>query len=458
MASFSKGRLVELLATMLHNIPPPDQLRDKEVRLERSFSGDDTSLRIQAEGMPSIEIRADPSGGLGPAFFLIDDGYMAFEEYVQETLKDEKIGRYVGRKAIERSIETLLRKYKGTSDADRKTLDIDVKESLKSLRSSIATWQAFVPVDNLILEGLSELRIGNVYFHPFGSIDKLLRELFLHSIDTTQHPDEEKAKIKEILEANLLSIYNTAPTCAKLSIRGEKSRIPELVDADVDASLNLLRCYTNMIFDRGARAYIGLRGTVFRAPRPCLIFASEGEEHMANVQNWGILFPYQLDSKKLQFLKTDCSFDTLSEVLSKPDISRTELESIILTTIRWLGRGVVATDLPEKVLILSVALERLLTTDSEKHTDITDRLARRLALLLSTDPASRVQVFRRAKRLYGLRSDVVHAGKLAIEDSDVIEMEVLACNALIKMSQRLVDWKRHEDFTNWAERITFSGS
>src|SRR5436853_5029480 len=459
MPNLSRKRLVELVKTMLLNILEPDDLRNKQFRFQRSFSGDNSWLRIQAEDMPPIEMHADPSGNLGPAFFLVDDGFVAFEEYIHESLKDETIGKYVGKKALEKSIEALLRNYRATPNIEDKALDAAIRESLKALRASITTWQAFVPVDNLLLEGMSELRIGNVYFHPFTSIDKLLRELFLHSIDMNEHTSaEEIPKLKEVIETNIFSIYSTAPTCAELTIKGEKTRISELVDADVDAALNLLRCYTNLIFDRGARAYIGLRGTVFRAARPSFIFTSEENEWLTNVQATGMLFPFQLDSKKLQHLKTHCAFDIVSEILSKPDNSRTELESIIITTVRWLGRGIVATDSPEKVLALSVALERLLTTDKEEHSDITDRLARRLALLLSDDPASRVSLYKRAKQLYGLRSDVVHAGRIEIEESDVRQIEALACNAMIKMAQRLAEWKNHGDFTSWAERITFGGS
>lgn len=458
MANLSRKRLIELLKTMLQNIHEPEAIHNKQFRLERSFSGDNSWMRIHTEGMPSIEMRADPSGRLGPAFYLIDDGFLAFEEYIKESFKDEDIGRFVGRKSIEKSVEILLRKYRTTPDIDNKTLDTSIRESLKSLRSSITKWQTFVPVDNLVLEGLSELRIGNVYFHPFTSINKLLRELTHYHIDLSPQSEEEKTKIKELVENNLLSIYGTAQTCAELTVKGEKTRIPELVDADVDASLNLLRCYTNILFDRDARAYIGLRGSVFRAARPCFIFASEEEAYTANIQNIGMLCPYKINAENLQHLRTHGAFDTLNDLLSKPDTSRTELESILLTTIRWLGRGVVATDYPEKVLALSVALERLLTTDQEEHSDITDRLARRLGLLLSDEPSSRVEIYRRAKQLYGLRSEVVHAGRTDIENLDVIQMEFLAYNALIKMAQKLGEWQKHNDFTNWAEKLTFGGA
>jgi len=243
MPNLSRKKLVQLLKTMLLNIAEPDALTSNQFRLQRSFSGDNSWLRIQSEGMPPIEMRADPSGNLGPAFVLIDAGFVAFEEYIQESVKDE--GKYVGRKALENSIEALLRKYRTTPNIEDKVLDASIRESLKALRTSLTTWQAFVPIDNLLLDGIHELRIGNVYFHPFTSIDKLLRELFLHFIDINEHTsDEEKPKLKEIIEKNMFSIYSTAPTCAELTIKGEKTRIAELVDADVDAVLNLLRCYT----------------------------------------------------------------------------------------------------------------------------------------------------------------------------------------------------------------------
>lgn len=458
MANLSRKHLVELLKTMLRHIPEPDALRKHKFTLERLFSGDDSWMRIQAEGMPPIEMRADPSANLGPAFYLVDGGCVAFESYIREAFKDEAIGNHVGTKALEKAIEGLLRKFKSTPNVDDQELDSAVRESLKFLRASIRSWEAFVPVDNLLLEGLAELRVGRVYFRPYTSVDKLLREAVFHVVEVSPNPEEEKPKFKELIESNLLALYAMAPSCAQLTLKGEESRIPELVDADVDAALNLLRCFTNLLFDRGQRAFIGLRGTVFGADRPCFILAPEEERFIANVQKTGMLFPFRLNAEKLQFLKEHCAFDILTEVLAKPDSSRTELEKVLLTAIRWLGRGVVAADYPEKVLTLSVAMERLLTTDKEEHADITDRLARRLALLVSTDTNSRLEIYRRAKQLYGLRSEVVHAGRTDIEDFDVIQMEQLAVSALIKLGEHSGEWQRHEDFTCWAEKLAFAST
>ena len=73
------------------------------------------------------------------------------------------------------------------------------------------------------------------------------------------------------------------------------------------------------------------------------------------------------------------------------------LEQMLLVSSRWIGRGVVATNNAEKVLNLTVALERLICGD--KKEGITDTIAHRMAFLIGEDAAGRQDRVRIARPL-----------------------------------------------------------
>ncbi|HKQ06407.1 MAG TPA: hypothetical protein VJ464_14830 [Blastocatellia bacterium] len=315
-----------------------------------------------------------------------------------------------------------------------------------------------MPVDNFVLEGLPELVVGKVTFRSFSHFEASFREKISEYVNITSNSDEEKAGIIQSINTNIVPLFSMAPTCAEVVVESEASRSPELIDSEVDASLNLLRMYTHLLFARDTRPLVGLRGSVVSAPRPCFLFTDvlkDDQEFSFNIKKVGLLVPYSLNNDRLEHLKTHCAFDILSAALAKPTHSQSQLEKIVITSIRWLGRGAVADDPPEKILTMSVALERLLTTDAEKHTDIGDRLAKRLAFLLSDDLEQRLKISERMKDLYGLRSEVVHAGKTAISMRDIIDLEMLACNAIIAMAGHLNDWRQHQEFVQWTEHRLF---
>ena len=58
-------------------------------------------------------------------------------------------------------------------------------------------------------------------------------------------------------------------------------------------------------------------------------------------------------------------------------------------------------------LSLTTVLESILTTDDEK-TEITHRLAERVAALLTRNGEERVRIYRQVKELYNIRSKLIH--------------------------------------------------
>lgn len=451
----NKNRLRELLRDILRNTRLAAGADVGAGNRERHFLGQDSSLHIQWEGEPAVDLRPDPAEDLGPSFYIADEGYDAFEDYVEELNKDAIIGGKVSRKAINQALGTLLGIYRENQDVSDEDLNLAIRQHLQSLRALVKDWRSFVPVDCLVLSGISELRVGRVTFRPNSAA--FLEESVgrLNAItDTAPMPEPAIQQQKQLNQELVRSLFGSAPTYAEVAARAEEGRLPLLVDAEVDASLNLFRCFTHVLFPREFRAQIGLRGDVVRVMRPCLSFAEEAGSSL-NGQSIGNLQPYALTPQRLEALKRDFAFEVLSEALGKQDAERNGLERVVITAMRWLGRSIVATAPPEKVLNLAAATERLLLTDNDDKAETGDKQARRMAFLIGRNQPERQAIYKQAKRYYGLRSEVIHAGRTDISEQDVNEMESLMVRSLVAMAKHLSEWQSHDDLMRWEQAATF---
>ena len=112
---------------------------------------------------------------------------------------------------------------------------------------------------------------------------------------------------------------------------------------------------------------------------------------------------------------------TLTEGYFRPVGSRMDRIAVAMASL-WSS---LCTPYPEQAYVsLSVALEALLST---QNSEVTHQLAERVAVLLGTEAQKPSDLYRRVKRLYGTRSDIVHGrgvsndaknkiGKLAKKD------------------------------------------
>jgi hypothetical protein len=62
----------------------------------------------------------------------------------------------------------------------------------------------------------------------------------------------------------------------------------------------------------------------------------------------------------------------------------------------------------------------------------------------------------RVKQLYGIRSDVVHAGRTDVSEEDFDDLESITLSTLIAMARRTSQWATPRDFVDWVHRRPFS--
>jgi hypothetical protein len=419
-----------------------------------SVVGDDTVITLQAQGQEPMEFRADPSHSRGPAFWLVNEGVDALESFIDEMCEDSVCGGQVSRKSIQEMAIHLLRRIRNR-EVQATQLVPEIKKLLRELKGKVVRYESFVPVDNLIIDGVDHVAVGQVRFEPMASALARLQEPMTDVIDGTASPENDKANMKQVLrDAIIPQLYATAPTCASVEVTGEGDRVHQIANVQVDASLNLLRCFTHAFFPLDHRAFIGLRGSVVEAKQPCLSMSLESA-FVFNVQSVGAFFPYVLDASKIEWLRINCSFDELSSILSIDDGARSPVERNIVAAIRWLGRSIITADYPERVLFIVIALERLLLGESSAG-EKSETIAQRAAVLIADTAEQRKEIHSRTKKLYGLRSDVVHMGKAEINADAALELEVYTRAAIIRMAGRRSEWRSQADFVNWVQEQLFS--
>ena len=101
-------------------------------------------------------------------------------------------------------------------------------------------------------------------------------------------------------------------------------------------------------------------------------------------------------------------------------------------------------------MLLAMALETLLLGGKNKQ-EIANQFALRAALLSKGTAEQRLSMFKRAKRLYDLRSEVVHRGSKDITDKDLVEMRnvCLGCLLMLCISIDFSNVKSFEELDNW---------
>jgi hypothetical protein len=401
----------------------------------------------------------------GGSFFALADGVIslhregtvAFRKFLIEAKKDEVIRNKVGDRKLEAALVGLVASLEDASSPQDTQLNELVNELLQSVKSEVQSWTVWVPVDNLKLEGLDELTIGNVTFRsPEVAVARIKSEGATRLAESPNSEPTRRSVTKRLDDFINIGCKGVPDgwccpdfLIAEAQVEFEKSAVNEVAEFEVEAALDLLRCCAPIIFHSSVIPLIGLRGSVDDGLRVC--FAFSDSEWLASGHRFGTTGCYVLTRQQMEQLKSDACFDALSQALR--DVHSLEFDSlsrIVGRAVRWVGRGMRESEVPEKVMHFAVALESLLLLQDENR-QIRTKFARRLAVLLSSEPETQCNISTRLKELYTTRCKVVHDGITDVPASEVDHLEYFARKALIKIAGHLHEWKTHKEFVEWAK-------
>lgn len=149
---------------------------------------------------------------------------------------------------------------------------------------------------------------------------------------------------------------------------------------------------------------------------------------------------------------TRIGFRRAHELLEREALS--DVEQRVVNALAWAGRASVAVHRDEEFLLFTIALEALFTQPDGRGS-VTDRIRQRTVHLVGGGkPSDRVKFSNEMKRLYSLRSEIVHGSDAPILlDKDMREIRHIVSQAIwtmLKMKPFCV-MKRAEELEAWFE-------
>jgi len=434
--SYDKSRLAALLKTIYENTSkaPEDPKGHRSVKI---LGGAGTKVSFSG---PRGSFEGIVPEGCGPTLTVFDDGVDAFNAFVEETLKDDHLREMIGPGAVEQQLNTLLQNTGG--DAPDEELSHVVRfQILKPLREGIQPWVSFVPVVNLVVE--RPLTIANVQFVSRQAAEEE-SEGFVQEHEFAGEAESQLSQKQAILN-QVRSSSRQFTGFARVCVSAHQKRVAGVVADAALIALNVLRAHTSLLYRDSDRALIGLP-TELSSGFWQTISLGQDRRHTINVDNEqrGPLIPFVLNDRTIGHLRSNCHFDLIQEILEKPTEDRNSLEVALIQAFQALGRAIVAPTNDLFFLNSTIALERTLIRDREETT--TERWSDRLALTLSDHAPQRKAIIERAKKLYDLRSRIVHAAYSGVSRVDARLMEWWAIDVILSTLGRHKDFDSHDAF------------
>ncbi|CAK07624.1 MULTISPECIES: HEPN domain-containing protein [Rhizobium] len=122
----------------------------------------------------------------------------------------------------------------------------------------------------------------------------------------------------------------------------------------------------------------------------------------------------------------------------------------------WMTRARQAKEPAERVLLFFTAIESLLT-GGDKDAPITDTIARAAGVMWTSNETTRFAFYTALKKLYGLRSRIVHTGHRSVAQLELNNIHYIAWNLAHLVLHKVDLSQKHEDFLTDIKEATFGG-
>jgi hypothetical protein len=132
--------------------------------------------------------------------------------------------------------------------------------------------------------------------------------------------------------------------------------------------------------------------------------------------------------------------------------TRNAFSDRIVAALEIAGAACIELKEHESLLLFAVALESAVL-GRDTQSELTMQLAVRTAHLLSSSLKGRKQVAKAIKRLYGLRSKIVHTGSFLVTKDDVAEIRIHCLTALLVLTTEgaFADFSEASELDGWFE-------
>jgi hypothetical protein len=444
---YDKKKLANHLETILrftvHEMPEGVAPRQSIV-----LGGAGSRIVLQPRGLAPLHFAVGEDAI--PTAFIYDDGCDALFDFVAECLRDEEVEELIGEAAIDKLLKEVVQRLANQTPPQQSTEEIVRDQILKPLRNGIGEWKVSVPIINLHLA--EPISIGRVQFvkHETAYLDNISLAMN-HEFGGKGPETVEQQRFAVLRVVN--EVAAKATSWAVTSVRCHEAQISYTATKQIEAAVNVIRAFIHEFYPRKLRCAFGMPFDVVAAQTTFLAQNSIGS-FCFQFDSRGVMAPIEIKSGLLEKLRTTYEFEALSRIAGLTPSTRNSLEQAIAVSNHWLGRSVTSLSREDSFTSCTIAIERLVILDKEDTT--VERFSERLAYLISDDPASRESIHKMAKRLYNVRSRVVHAGFLGVTEEDLDELEGLAIHALVRVCKHLKIINSHEELGKWFQARKFA--
>ncbi|MGA2964958.1 MAG: hypothetical protein ABSD64_02020 [Terriglobales bacterium] len=363
-------------------------------------------------------------GGL----MLTDDDAKEYRQCVgaihaQASGKTEHISRSAIESFIQGAILRALDPLATDTEKDfEKRLDSALGHLTEELKAEPSIWETHLPVQGLATDKLPST-FGRCEFY-FGD-EPFLNEL-MERIGRVVLPDvgEGAAQVgKRFIRERIQKLVRGQTWVFTLAnaVDGRAARL--IARKRVRQTVDILNFYANL----GGRPPCQV--LLAEDPRPGILntflFSENPPAFEPPSERVGPIVAFSFASPDLE----QAGLERMSEMLKKQPPS--EFEDRVISAFQWAGKASVEPRKEEAFLLFAISLESLLMERQDKA-EITETLSLRAAHVIAA-PQSRLTVYQDMKKLYGIRSKIVHSGSVDVGDDQLSEIRYYARLALLTM-------------------------
>lgn len=191
--------------------------------------------------------------------------------------------------------------------------------------------------------------------------------------------------------------------------------------------------------------------------RRAYIFSEDGQASNSATSH-GAFQPIPLDDP--YFSNEESGYKYAWDIASRNDLNK--FQKRILLAIEWIGQSI-AEPLPQSAFLKSAIALEIIFTHSEKTIitpSILNQISEGAALILGQDTQERLKIEAKVKKLYGLRSAIVHSGNKDISAVDHQDMLAVSRSVVAKLltSKALIPITSVEELYELLKHTKYSGN
>jgi hypothetical protein len=327
-----------------------------------------------------------------------------------------------------------------------------VKNLLNTLDLSIQKYTIYIPVEGIQLQGISDLRIGNlvtIYPTENGLIPKLIAD----------YPSEYNVGII----AKTLGTVKCYGVIA--DIEGDIEFAKEEAHRKMRDAISILDFYLVLGSHRNhSWQKIGVIGQHANQRKQEIFYSKVPNPEKEEFLLPGISSQY-LNGREYVINEAEVNkwkaygYEDLVQFFE--DGTKNDIALRVRRAITWYSKAMKADEVDEQFVALAVSLEILVGEKAENNVEtswgsIGQKLAERTAYLIGKNYQSKIDIVKRVKKLYGFRSGIVHSG-IPISHENLHSLNNIVHSVILSFLARFKNFTNWEEFQTWESKQKFDG-